>query len=281
VVADARDVTLTLAPGEPLAGRVVTRAGAPVPVFSMFVYRRSGVARDLVTSRAIVNADGRFAVYLEPGRYDVVARARGWTPSAATAASPGTPVELVVDEGASLTGTVVAAATGAPIAGAHVALEGHSAVDDFGVVTGADGTFELRGVPAGPVSIAALAEGYETRIEAGLVARDGRFAPVTMALGTPNPGEERLADYVGIGVTTRPDGDDIVVEEVLPSGGAYAAGIVAGDRIVTVDGQPVTELGEEMAVTRIHGQRNTTVSLGVRRDGVVRTVVVQRRPMRA
>src|SRR5262249_2468656 len=79
---------LTPAAGEAIPGRVVTGAGAPVRVFGVAVYRRSGVARQLVTSRAIVDTEGRFAVRLEPGSYDVIARARGWTPSTATAASP-------------------------------------------------------------------------------------------------------------------------------------------------------------------------------------------------
>jgi hypothetical protein len=250
-------------------------------VFTAVVYRRFGVSRELVASRAVVDAGGHFAVRVEPGRYDVVVRAFGWAQSPALPATPGRDIEVVVSEGARVSGTVVSATTGAPIAGARLDIEGlgtgHSPLYDAGGVTRADGTFELRGLPVGALSIAVFAADFDGRIEGGLVGHDGAvLGPLTVPLVPKAPGAHPMIDYVGLGITTRPDGDDLMIDEVFPDGGAYAAGIVPGDRIVTIDGEAVAEIGSEAAIVHIHGLPNTTIVLGLRRDGAIRPVVVQR-----
>jgi C-terminal processing protease CtpA/Prc len=63
---------------------------------------------------------------------------------------------------------------------------------------------------------------------------------------------------------------------VYPGGGAAAAGVVPGDRIASIDGTPVADLGEAGAVARIRGVPNTTLALGVRRAGGVVTLVITR-----
>jgi carboxyl-terminal processing protease len=67
-----------------------------------------------------------------------------------------------------------------------------------------------------------------------------------------------------------------VIETILPGGGAAAAGLQPGDRIVTIDGVAVTEIGEPASVAHIRGLPNTTVTLGLRRGDRAITVAVTR-----
>jgi RNA polymerase sigma-70 factor (ECF subfamily) len=278
VMGGSRDVALVVSAGARLAGTVTTSDGKPVPSFTLLAYRRAGASRDLVAARSFVDARGTFELHLEPGRYDVVASARGWAPSETTTASaPAEGVALKVSAGGIVTGKVTSAATGAPIAYARVMREagggGASAQPaNAGTVTASDGSFELTGIPPGRLAITIGADDYDFKIEAGMTATDGAtIGPLAIALNPLAPGAEPKIELVGIGVKLGPDGDDLVVEQVFPNSGAAAAGIVNGDRITTVDGVAVTELGIDGAVAKIRGVANTTVSIGLKR-GVVLVV---------
>ena len=73
--------------------------------------------------------------------------------------------------------------------------------------------------------------------------------------------------FVGIGVTVRyfTEEGDIKVERVHDGSGAESAGILAGDFIISVDGISVYELGYDEAVSRIRGEENTSVAIGIKR----------------
>ena len=51
----------------------------------------------------------------------------------------------------------------------------------------------------------------------------------------------------------------------MAGGGAAQAGLSEGDEILSVDGQPVTELGFRGAIQNIRGPEGSCVPLGVRR----------------
>jgi carboxyl-terminal processing protease len=63
-----------------------------------------------------------------------------------------------------------------------------------------------------------------------------REAPVGEVIGRRFPGED--VGYVGIGVFTRRVGGASFVRAVVDGGPAEAAGVLPGDRLVTVEGQP-------------------------------------------
>ncbi|MGE5182486.1 MAG: sigma-70 family RNA polymerase sigma factor [Acidobacteriota bacterium] len=282
------DVTLELSAGVQLAGKVVTSGGAPVPAFTLLVYRREGVARELVVARSVVDAGGRFDVRVAADAYELIASASGWAPSAPTqVTAPARDVSLTVTAGATLVGTVVSAADGHPLAHARVMREapggGASAQPaNAGTVTRADGTFELSGIPPGPVSITIGAGDYDQKIESGMTAVDGgQLGPLTIALTPIAPGAAPKIDLVGIGVKMTSDGPDLLVQDVIPGGGAQAAGIVAGDRIVSVDGQSAVDLGMEGAISRIRGAEGTKVAIGLRRKDKIVTVLVTRTKIQA
>lgn len=81
--------------------------------------------------------------------------------------------------------------------------------------------------------------------------------------------ETKDNSYVGIGVTiqVREDGDGFDVIKVEPGGSAREAGILPGDRLIEVEGQPVGPLGTAGARELIQGPVGTQVVVTVLRDG--------------
>lgn len=75
-------------------------------------------------------------------------------------------------------------------------------------------------------------------------------------------------EFGGIGVRITEDADGfLVVVDVLPGMPAEAAGLQVGDRIVSVNGESIAGEGLE-AANRIRGEVGTTVTIGIRREGV-------------
>lgn len=286
--AGSADVTLVLERGLTLAGTVVDRDNHPVPSFTLLVLRRDGVYRPLVSASTFVDPSGRFEVRVAPGEYDVTASSSGVAPSEpVSATAPASDLRLVVSVGATLRGQVIAADGSGPIPHARILREapggGASATPaNAGTVTRADGTFELTGLPPGPVSITVGAVAYHPLIEAGLTAYDGAtLGPLTIALTRLAPGERPTIELVGIGVQLSADADAIHVDRVIAGSGAEAAGIVRGDRIVQLDGLAVAQLGLDRAIAKIRGVPNTTISVTLEREDGVVTLVVRRQKLRA
>ena len=229
----ATDVTLTIEPGVLVSGTVATATEDPVPSFTLTVFRRDGASRELEIARSIVEPGGRFDVHLRPGDVELIATARsGLAPSEpvhVTAKVAVTDVKLVVSAGGTLRGAVIDASSAAPIPFARVMREarggGASAQPaNAGTVTRADGTFELTGIPAGPVSITIGADSYHPKIEGGMTVRDGEtLGPISLRLTPLADGEQPTLELVGIGVKLTPDGDALRVDLVIPNSGAAAA----------------------------------------------------------
>lgn len=70
---------------------------------------------------------------------------------------------------------------------------------------------------------------------------------------------------IGVNVSSTRDGDAIAVNYPLTGSPAEAAGILAGDLILAVDGATVAEHGYETVVNRISGEIGTYVTLTVKR----------------
>ncbi|MGE0400080.1 MAG: sigma-70 family RNA polymerase sigma factor [Kofleriaceae bacterium] len=288
IAGGTKNVALVLDPGFILGGQVVTTSGEPVPAYTLLVMRRLGVAREMVTTRSIVEPDGKFRVRVTSGEYELVASASGLAPSAPTVAGAGDKdAKIVVSEGATLTGKVIDATSGAPLPYARVMREGagggaSAQPANAGTVTREDGTFELTGIPPGPLSITVGAGEHHPKIEAGMMAVDGAtLGPLIVALTKLRPGETPTLELVGIGVKLRAEHEAILVEFVMPESGAAAAGIVAGDLIVAVDGVDIATLGIDGAVSRIRGVAGTKVSVTLRRGDKDLELVVERKKLKA
>jgi RNA polymerase sigma factor (sigma-70 family) len=287
IAGGTRGVALVLDAGLPLGGRVVDGNGAPAPSFILLVHRRRAAARELVAARSIVDPRGQFEVRVPKGDYDLVASASGWAPTPPTPAAAGdTDIQLALSTGAILRGTVVQSDDRSPISYARIMREARSGgasvqPSNAGTVTRSDGTFELTGIPPGPLSITVAAGGYNQKIEAGMTATDGaNIGPITIALDKLAEGEQPKTELVGIGIQFTADGDALLVERTIPGGGAEAAGIVAGDHVVAIDGLPVAPIGVDGAVAKIRGVAGTTITVTVRRGDQNVQLIVERRKIR-
>ncbi len=286
----ATDVVIPVDKGVTISGAVVTKVGDPVPAFTVTAYRREGAARGLEAARSIVDPSGRFAIHVRRGELDLEAWASGWAPAEPVriAASASVhDVKLVLAAGGVLQGVVVDAVSGAGIAYARVMREGRgggasATPANAGTVTRPDGSFELTGLPSGPLSITIGADSYHPRISSGFAISEGATTgPVSIALTPLLPGELPTLELVGIGVQLTADSDALRVARVIAGSGAEAAGIVVGDRIVAVEGQAAADLGVDGAVARIRGEAGTTVQLTLDRGGEQVQLAVERRKLKA
>lgn len=92
--------------------------------------------------------------------------------------------------------------------------------------------------------------------------------------------EEQMQNaYVGIGVTiTQPeDAEGFLVQKVDPNGGAFDAGIQAGDIIIQVEDQDAKQLGTDGAAVLIKGEEGSQVSVTVLRGEEKLTFSVTRK----
>lgn len=81
--------------------------------------------------------------------------------------------------------------------------------------------------------------------------------------------DELKGSFSGVGIEFTIRNDTIHVQNVVKNGPAERAGIVAGDKIVTVDGKPFVgkKVTNEEAMRRLKGPKDTKVKIGVIRYG--------------
>ena len=84
--------------------------------------------------------------------------------------------------------------------------------------------------------------------------------------------------YVGIGLTVATEADQkgFAVLQVEPTGGAKQAGVLVGDVLTHVDGQPILEIGMTAARDLIRGKEGTSVKLTLLRDDQTLELEVKR-----
>jgi protocatechuate 3,4-dioxygenase beta subunit len=269
----ASGLVLRLAEGGALVGRVTEEAGAPVPAFVVHVRKQHSALEWLAFAQArFIDAEGRYSFRgLTPGRYQVQVVAAGFVTAERqvefTEGARELRADVVLTRGARLEGKVLSAATRAPIAGARVSVESGMSADTlaplFDAVTSADGTFTLEGIPPKGISMVVSAPGHNSRVVSGVQPS----APVLIELSPTEADAGPKVELVGIGAVLKARDDALVIGEVLPGGGAQAAGLVPGDEVIRIDGTPVTELGFPGAIQRIRGPEGSQVLLGVRKAG--------------
>ena len=92
------------------------------------------------------------------------------------------------------------------------------------------------------------------------------------ALNEPLEGE-----FDGIGVVFNMMTDTIVVLNTVAGGPSYKAGVMPGDRIITVDGDTVAGrmINQDKIVERLRGPRGTKITVGIQRSSVEGLVDVE------
>ena len=108
----------------------------------------------------------------------------------------------------------------------------------------------------------------EKKLESLSVDRDDRGAQRSLH-GLPQRGRARGASpsttpavYSGVGLALGAQGSSLVVRSVTPGGPADQAGIRAGDRLVSIDGQRITAADLPGIVNRVRGPEGTQVTPG-------------------
>ena len=86
--------------------------------------------------------------------------------------------------------------------------------------------------------------------------------------------EELNGSFSGIGISFQVMSDTINVIEVIPGGPAEKVGILAGDKIITVNGKPFVGKGLNPNTVKDHlrGAKGSTVKLGIRRNNSEKTI---------
>lgn len=81
--------------------------------------------------------------------------------------------------------------------------------------------------------------------------------------------EETEGTFHGIGVevTMDPKDNSIVVISPIPDSPAEKAGILAGDKIIKVDGEDISGLNLNAAISKVKGEDGTTVKITIYREG--------------
>jgi carboxyl-terminal processing protease len=107
---------------------------------------------------------------------------------------------------------------------------------------------------------------YEGALRGMLAALDD-YSEYYSAEDRPYLDEETTGEFGGLGFYVDREAPPITVEAVMPGHGADRAGLLAGDRIVVVDGVAVDARLDRAGVERIRGKVGTTVRLSVLRGG--------------
>ena len=265
----------------------VTRTGTsePVPTFSVVLFRRTAaMSAEHLTTGTFADATGAFAIRnVAAGDYEVRVAASGYLVSAPRSISLRegaiTRADFTLGASCQVSGTLRSESDGRPIVGARISLE---AGGDIGVgmhngtLSDARGRFSVATIEAGPSSVTISAPNHHGRI---LTRACGDAGDVMLARVAE--GEKPRLELTGIGTVLRTEGDTLVIATLIPGGGAEAAGLAPGDRVLTVDGEPVESLGYRGTIERIRGPEGSTVSLLVSRGKEpARTLEVERKRVR-
>ncbi|MCA9245662.1 MAG: S41 family peptidase [Planctomycetales bacterium] len=84
-------------------------------------------------------------------------------------------------------------------------------------------------------------------------------------------------NFVGLGVELKADNGALLLVHIIPGSPAKRAGLVAGDRIVAVDGQSTVELSTDRAASMLQGAEGSSVAIRVQSEsGQIRDLQVRR-----
>tara|TARA_R110002096_G_scaffold408075_2_gene607000 strand:- start:1007 stop:3739 length:2733 start_codon:yes stop_codon:yes gene_type:complete len=252
-VENGSDVTLTIVDTGSIRGTVLLPSGQAATNYTIHCANTSTM---FSREESVRDASGKFVLEgLPPGRYMLSIKANAGTAItgeialAANGLADG--VTLSLRANGVVTGRVVSLEDGSPVEGIHVTVRstkgelfGGSDVSYKG--TKADGRFEIKAVPAGPVSIWGFTPGLRGDV--------GEWGPVSGRAEMTEGGRVDVGDLlVGKVRTSRDDAGDLgfrttrskdedaklVVKEVTAEGPARAAGLASGDVIINVDGHDV------------------------------------------
>ncbi|MFH2008699.1 MAG: carboxypeptidase regulatory-like domain-containing protein [bacterium] len=274
VVTGPGEVTIRLAGGGFVSGRVVDEHGQPVKQFSLSA---SSLAQGHggPTLQTFDSGDGRFRLGpLAPGPQRIFAVAQGYQPaesrrlrirSGETVAG----VELRLKASGEVVGRVTDASTGQPIAGAQVmpAEWGSTSLgESVGAVSDANGHYSLKSVPGSRTSLRVRADGYQALLAGGLECDPGHRCKRDFALTPVGRDKRPSGQLTGVGAVLRKTNRGVLITQLLP-GGPAADVLQRGDLVVMVGELDTTSAGLREVAQAIRGEVGTDVVLWILRGG--------------
>jgi hypothetical protein len=279
-VQEGRHLVLRLKAGGAIEGVVVDERGAAISPFALGIEssmpaRGRGMERH--GSKSFDNPLGAFLWdKLSPGSYVLTASAPGRPParSGSIDVQPGattSSVRIVLALGGTLAGRVVDESH-TPVGGADLRFDSVSRVADSKAnsLTDAAGQYRLEGAPLGPFTVRVHKDGFRTKLVSGLRVDSGKTLVQDVVLVAFDGGASMEFGGIGAGLAQTQDG--LVLENVFPNDPAAGAGLRAGDRVVSIDGEPTDGMSLADALQRIRGEPGTSVGLSARRPETGETV---------
>jgi hypothetical protein len=282
VLAESRRALLRLRPGGAIEGVVVDATGAPMPSFTVGVESYSGPqSRSLSAAppRKVDDPRGEFRMEkLAPGHYVLGAGASGKPPGRSDSIDVAggvatTGVRIVLPLGGSVAGHVFDE-HGWALAGVDLRFDAVSSVVDTGThaTTDGGGQFRLEGAPMGPFTLRAQKEGFRIRMISGLRVDPHGTLVRDVVLNAVDGGAGLEFAGIGANLTSTPEG--LTLSAVGGGDPAERAGLLAGDRILAIDGEGTDGMSLADALQRLRGETGTSVGVSVRRPKTGETVDV-------
>lgn len=289
VRAPADNVELVVPRAGIIEGTVVDDSGAPITDFWLRLDHRerattgssdnAGIASSgQRPERRIATDDGQYRIDgIRPGRYQVTLWARGWAPRTIPGIlvppAAAVRVDAQFERGGSLSGVVTDAHSGRPIRGAIVQVS--TGTESPVLYTDERGAFKIDDVAPGRRSLHAEHPGYISRLETGVEVGLGGLQTVNLALDRLAFGADPLVEFAGIGAVLAMEDGGLFVRATLPHAPAEVAGLLPGDEVTHLDGQPTRGRSMGENIEGIRGVVGTVVRLTVQRGDtqIVRDVV--------
>ncbi len=277
-------VTLSLLPLGTLTGRV-TAGGKPVAAYDLSCKSAlADIGRNI--DRRVTDADGAYKLErLPPGDYTCTAVAdEGRTTGKVTIPAGEAKLDLVLAPFATITGTIISALSGKPVAGLKVMMTGdgfdEKMITDMltggGPTSDPAGKFTVARVPAGKGSLVVMPK------EGGFQSLAKRDFEVTAAgqrvdVGTIKVVPPRTTEAGTLGMGTEVTDGALVVASVKQGGPAEGAGVRVGDKITSINGISVADLTAEIGKTLLESGTvgvGQSFQLGVDRAGTAAQITI-------
>jgi len=276
------ELTIVLTRGASLSGKAVFGRENPSQSFTIEAIpsNPSGIEQyDHFRVRSFHNPENEFTLdRLPPGEYTLKVVSRGW---ALTYKEPIYVAEnevvedifIPVEQGIQLTGRAYKGDAGDevfPSVLVHLVKTAGPYVPFISEVSDNNGKFVFRRIPQGSYLIVAGRGDFRYK-SARFTLEPGTEYDEFPIILKRNPHLDLPAPInppiVGIGVILQRFENAVKIEKVLSGGPAAIGGLQKGDLIVEVDHYPIDGFPLSEIIDRVRGEVNTTVMLGIERDG--------------
>lgn len=266
---DQDEVEVRLRASAVVRGHVVSADGEPVTGFTLqigrgFQFSDQNQGREFAGDRFelydVPTGDVRLVVRTNDGRRGQVQ---------ATVTDADTVVDITVQQGASVSGRLMDAASRQPLSEGFVSIVSYgSGGGREGTRVGPDGAFRFENVTAGDISLSIFAPNHQNTDRKASLA-PGQALDVGDIVVEPFHAEPGT-----VGAVLKYADGQLVVDWLVPDGPAQRAGVRVGDVILAVDGAGVSNISE--ASQKLRGAPGSAVLITLRRAGTDQTVPVNR-----